>query len=131
MAKRSKAILKEFFGAERFPSGAQFAELIDSLEDTLAPITLTIVSAAITVTQKRHKLDTEGQAASDTLSTINGGSDGEELILRLLTDAHTVTIDLAGNIDMTSSFSMATDHAVLHLMYNGDTSKWNEVARSS
>lgn len=131
MAKRSKAILKEYFGAGALPSAAQFEDLIDSMDEALPPTTLTIVSAAISVTRKRHKIETEAQAASDTLSTINGGSDGEELILRLVDASRTVTVDSAGNIDIASSFSMATSRATLHLWYNGDASKWNEISRSS
>ncbi len=132
MARRSKNILKQFFSSGTLPTGAHFADLIDSLDDALAPTTLTVVSGAITVTQKRHKLETEGQAASGTLSTINGGADGDILILRLLSSSRAVTVDTAGNIAMTSgSFSMATATATHALMYNGDTSKWNEISRSS
>lgn len=133
MPKRSKAILKELFGAGAIPTGAQFIELIDSLEDALAPTTLTIVSATVTRYQKRHKIDTEGQAAADTLSTINGGADGEELILRAVDgSARAVTVDTAGNIAMdagTHILDSVTAH--LHLIYNDDTSKWNELSRSN
>lgn len=132
MARRSKAILKEYFGAGAVPTSAHFEELIDSLEDALAPITLTIVSGTIDVVQKRHKLETEGQASSGTLSTINGGDDGDILFLRLLSSSRTVTVDTAGNIAMAAgSFSMTTATAILVLMRNGDTSKWDEISRAS
>lgn len=44
--------------------------------------TLSIVSGAITADRSVHKIDTEGAAASDELTTINGGVDGDLLFLR-------------------------------------------------
>jgi len=44
--------------------------------------TLTISNGAITVTQSNHTVDTEGGAALDELTTINGGNPGDILILR-------------------------------------------------
>lgn len=43
---------------------------------------LTIATGEITVTGVSHTVDTESDAASDDLDTINGGADGQILILR-------------------------------------------------
>lgn len=132
MAKRAKSILKEYLASGAFPTGAQFSEMLDSLEDNLAPTTLSIVSGVITRTQRRHIVDTEAQASTDDLDTINGGADGEELILRIAAAGRTVVLkDGTGNIDMASDFSMSTTRHVIHLWYNGDDGKWQEIARNS
>jgi hypothetical protein len=57
-----------------------------------APTELTISSGAVTVTQNYHTIDTESDAASDNLSTINGGTDGMVLVFRAANDARTVVI---------------------------------------
>lgn len=132
MPKRSKAILKQYFGAGTVPTGAQFAEMLDSLEDNLAPTTLIIVNGAITRIQKRHKVDTEDGAATDDLDTIGGGADGEELILRIVAAGRTVVLKAGtGDIDMATDFTMSTTRHVMHLWYNGDDAKWQEIARNS
>lgn len=132
MPKRAKTILKEYFGAGATPTGAAFTELIDSLEDNLAPTTLTIAGGVVTRTQRRHKVDTEGQASTDDLDTINGLADGEELILRIVAAGRTVVLkDGTGNIDIASDFSMSTTRHVIHLWYNGDDAKLQEIARNS
>ena len=128
MPKRTKVILKEFFAAGATPNGDRFAELIDSLEDNLAPTTLTIAVGEITRTQRRHKVDTENQAATDDVDTINGGADGDELILRAADGTRTsVFKNGTGNIVMSGDFSLDDTTKSLHLWYNGDTDKWNRV----
>lgn len=132
MSKRTKTILKEYFAAGAIPSGMQFEELIDSLEDNNAPATLTISVGAITRTQRRHIVDTEAQASTDDLDTINGFADGEELILRIANATRTVVVKSSGgNIDMAADFTMNTLRHVLHLHYNADALKWHEIARST
>lgn len=53
---------------------------------------LTISTGAITVTHSRHTVDTEGDAASDVLDTINGGEDGMLLRLSIEDDARNVVV---------------------------------------
>ena len=53
---------------------------------------LTISSGAVTVTQNFHTVDTEADAASDNLDTINGGTDGMWLVFRQDNDGRDVTI---------------------------------------
>lgn len=56
------------------------------------PTELTISSGAITVTGSYHTVDTEADAASDDLETINGGTNGQLLFLRAANTARTVYI---------------------------------------
>ena len=59
---------------------------------------VTIAAGAVTATRSHHFVDTEGGAASDTLDTINGGTDGDLLLLRTVDSARTVTIAETNNI---------------------------------
>lgn len=132
MSKRTKVILKEYFAAGALPSADQFAELIDSLEDNNAPTTLTLAEGVITRTQRRHIVDTEGQAATDDLDTINGFADGEELILVIADALRSVVVKgSGGNIDMATDFTMSTLRHVLYLRYNLNAAKWHQISRST
>ena len=53
---------------------------------------LTISSGAITVTQNFHKVDTEADASTDYLDTINGGTAGMFLLIRTVSDSRDITI---------------------------------------
>lgn len=54
---------------------------------------LTIASGAISIDSVGHTVDTESDAASDALATINGGSHGDLLILSAANAARTVVIE--------------------------------------
>lgn len=57
------------------------------------PTALTIASGVITVTGPGfYEVDTEGAAASDDLDTISGGSEGDEIILKIANDARNVVV---------------------------------------
>lgn len=65
---------------------------------------LTIESDAITVTQTYHAIDTEGGAANDDLSTINGGAVNDILIIRPADSSRKITIrPQVGNIYSTDN----------------------------
>lgn len=53
---------------------------------------LTIASGEITVTQTVHTVDTEGDAASDDLTDIAGGSIGDVLVISAANSARTVVV---------------------------------------
>jgi hypothetical protein len=59
---------------------------------------LTINAGAITVTQGWHTVDTEGDAATDDLVTINGGTTGDIIYLSAANDAREIRIARTGNI---------------------------------
>lgn len=96
---------------------------------TDASTELTIASGAVTVTQTFHRIDTEADAASDDLATINGGTDGQFLVLRAEHTAREVVLTTAGNITTGDGNSVALDelYKFVLLIYDGNRSKWNVV----
>lgn len=53
---------------------------------------LTITTGAVTITKSYHKIDTEGDAASDNLDSIGGGEEGQIILLRGDNLTRTVTL---------------------------------------
>ena len=94
-----------------------------------------IVSGVITATNTYQTTDTEASAATDDLNTINGGIDGELLILsgasstRVVTVKHNidnVRLDGAADFAMTSG-----PRSRLTLQYDSRVSQWIEISRSN
>jgi len=88
---------------------------------------LTIASGAITVTGSNHIIDTESDASSDDLDTINGGTDGMELTLRIADDAREVVLkDGTGNIETPDGedITLTDDENAVTLQYDDGLSKW-------
>lgn len=93
---------------------------------------LTIDTGAVTVTGSSHTLDTEGDASTDTLDTINGGVDGLEVALMQENSARDITIGHnTGNILLAESvnFTFNTANDIIILRYVGVLSKWVETSR--
>lgn len=91
---------------------------------------VTIASGVITVTESVHIVDTEADAASDDLVTINGGAVGTILVLRSANAARDVTVkDGTGNIQCAGDFVMNETHDIIVLIKLG--ASWFEVCRSS
>lgn len=92
---------------------------------------LTISSGAITVTGTNHTIDTESDAASDDLDTINGGTDGQILIVRAENAARTVVLkDGTGNIETPDGNDIELDEVAKEviLKYDGATSDWHVLS---
>lgn len=90
---------------------------------------LTIASGAVTVTKTLHTIDTEGDASTDDLDTINGGTAGDILIISAADDARTVVAkDGTGNLKLAGDFSMDNGADMLMLIYIGGA--WQEISRS-
>lgn len=92
---------------------------------------LTIASGVITVTGVYHTVDTEGDAATDDLVTINGGSDGQILILRTENDARNVVLKSTGNIDLVADVTLSSADSPIELIYDGALSKWLQRAATA
>ena len=91
---------------------------------------LTVASGAITALKSYHSVDTESDAATDDLDTINGGTEGDILIIRAADSARTVVAkDATGNLALNGDFSMDNAEDTLQLLYDG--SNWLEVSRSN
>jgi len=88
---------------------------------------LTISSGAITVTQNFHTIDTESDAASDDLATINGGAAGLMVFFRTESSSRDVVIKHnTGNI-LTSSgadITLANTNELMVGIYDSGLSMW-------
>lgn len=92
---------------------------------------LTIATGAITVTQARHTIDTEADAATDDLDTINDISplEGKKIILQAEDATRTVVIKHGtGNIFLNGGNDITLDDTTkqLELIYNG--TNWTDVS---
>ena len=95
----------------------------------LTKTSTTMSSNAFTVSTSWHELDGEG-AANDQLDTINGGAEGDVLILTAVTGRTITVSDGSGNLELdTASFSLVGTNSTMVLMYDG--TNWLEVSRSS
>jgi len=93
---------------------------------------LTISDGVITTTKSYHWVDTEGAAAADNLDIINGGTDGQILVLRTVDSGRDVTLrDAVGNLQIAGNFTLATRSDRITLLYDGDLALWVELSRST
>jgi len=91
---------------------------------------LTISGGAITITSSFHTVDTESNDATDDLDTINGGAEGDILILRSANNARDVTVkDATGNLKLAGDFTLGEIADTIMLLYSG--SNWLELSRSN
>lgn len=100
--------------------------------DLGAPTELTISAGAVTITKSYHTVDTEADAASDDLDTINGTQDGRILILRAESGTRTVVIkNNTGNILTRDGADFSLDDVKDRFMcqYDAGAVKWIEVPR--
>ncbi len=97
-----------------------------------SPIALTISSGEITANKSFHQIDTEGNAPTDDLDTINGGSSGAILILKTRNNNRDVVVKHGvGNIrlDGSADFNMDRNRNMLTLIRSGAI--WIETSRAS
>jgi hypothetical protein len=108
------------------PAHAQSADaIISAVRRNLrvsAETELTIATGAITATQSHHTIDTEADAASDTLETISGGVTGQLYLFGASNDARSVIVDCGtGNIECPGDedFTLAEDDDYFVTIYDG------------
>lgn len=91
---------------------------------------LTIASGVVTITKGYHTIDTESDASTDDLDTINGGTVGDLLLIRPVNNNRDVVAkNFTGNLSLTGDFTMDTEADMLLLFYDGV--QWKEISRSS
>lgn len=91
---------------------------------------LTIATGTITVTKGYHTIDTEAAAATDDLDTINGGAEGDRLVVRAANAARTVVVkDGTGNLKLAGDCSLDNSEDTIELIHDG--TNWLEVCRSN
>lgn len=89
--------------------------------------TLTIATDVLTITKSRHQIDTQGGAATDDLSTINGFVAGDTLFLQTTSAARVVTIKHnVGNIFVFTLGDIVLDNPskIAIFVYDAVTTKW-------
>lgn len=98
--------------------------------------TLTIAAGVVTVTGSFHAVDTEGGAASDTLSAIGGASDGQQVVLRqasasrFLTFAHKSS-NGGGRFNLNNgggSRVFTSNRGKILLQYDATLDEWTELS---
>lgn len=90
---------------------------------------LTINSGEILPVSSDHKLDTEGDAVADDLTTITGGQDGQLLTLTAEDISRVVTIRHGvGNIFIAdgNDISLTTEKQFVQLRFNAETNLWED-----
>lgn len=90
---------------------------------------VTIASGVITATLDWHWVDTEADAATDDLDTINGGVDGRIIVLYASNSSRDVVVkDATGNLQLAGDFTMTNTNDSITLHFRN--SAWVELSRS-
>ena len=91
---------------------------------------LTISSGAVTATKSYHSIDTEDDDATDDLTSIAGGEQGDILILSPNSSSRTVVVKDGAGLRLADDFTMdgSTDVIMLIKAVGG---VWTEVSRSN
>ena len=94
-----------------------------------APVELTIdAGGEITKTKTYHTVDTLLDALTDNLDIINGGSDGDLLILQANHTDRTVVIrDDVGNIHCGGDIHLDSTHKVVEFIYDAALAEWHPL----
>lgn len=98
-----------------------------------SPTELTVSGGVITSTRSYHKIDTEADAATDDLDTINGGAVGDTLIISPISDDRTIVVKNSafnGIYLNGSDFTMDSESDMLTLLCTS-TNIWTETSRSN
>jgi len=119
--------------AQQGPTGAQGAQGNPGT-GLLPGAELTIASGVVTVTGGYHVVDTEGDASTDDLRTINGGVLGALLVIRAADNGRTVVVKHASGggdniaLDGATDFSLDNVQDKIMLIYDD---YWRELSRSN
>lgn len=91
---------------------------------------LTIASGVVTATGSHHFVDTESDAATDDLDTINGGTSGDRVVFRCANNSRDVVFkDATGNLRIAGDFTLTNSQDTIELMFDG--SNWIQLSRSN
>jgi len=96
-----------------------------------AAVELTIANGAVTKTYSHHTIDTEADEPTDDLETVNGGAEGEVILIRPADGARTIVVKHdVGNIWLPGGADISLDNADAYLMLVYSSSKWVAIAGS-
>ncbi|MCP3700836.1 MAG: hypothetical protein GY920_20405 [Aliivibrio sp.] len=96
-------------------------------------VDVVISSGGINAVSSYMRIDTEGSAATDDLTTINNGNDGEIIILAATSASRNIVIKHnVGNIitGNSSDFTLTNGSIRIGFMYASNDSNWVEIFRS-
>jgi len=88
---------------------------------------LTIIDGVVTKTGPYHRIAAQ-TGTTDTLTTINGGMEGQMLFL-LPASGDTITFSDSANLKLAGNFVADSTQDMLQLLHNG--SNWVEISRSN
>ncbi len=92
-------------------------------------VELTISDGEITIAYSHHSIDTEGNAASDDLVTINGGEEGRVVLIRPASGERTVILKHGtGNIYSPSGLDITLDDESDYCLLVYDGENWCAIA---
>lgn len=96
---------------------------------------LTLAADAITITQSHHRIDTQGDAASDDLVTVSNImsslDSGRLLLLHGENSGRVVTVKSTGNIKLLNGDYVMDDvDKFILLCWHGASTEWVEICRS-
>ena len=94
--------------------------------------TLTIATGEITVRSSDSSIliETQGAAATDDLDTINGGTEGQLIVFRIVDNARVPTFKDGTNLKLAGDFALDTTHDTIVLQQRAGGS-WVEWTRSN
>jgi len=93
------------------------------------PTTLMVVGGAVTVTKSFHTIDAPTTGTTN-LTNINGGQQGNLLVIRPADDAKTISVrDNTGNLRLAGNCNLDQLLDTMTLLYDG--SVWIELCRSN
>jgi hypothetical protein len=97
--------------------------------DLLRGTNRTIASGVLTIDPDNtfFAVAAEGGASTDTIDTINGGTDGRLIIIRPTLPGTTITLAPGGNIDIVQSIDLS-NRAVAALIWDTGSGRWDVVA---
>lgn len=113
------------------PSAATWTDALNGRFVTYGKTDGTIVGGTVTVNNRSYYgIDTPGgTAATGTLTTINGGTTGQLLVLRTVANTRDVLLqDGTGNLQLAGDFTLTNIQDRITLHYDG--ANWCEISRS-
>jgi len=106
----------------------QVGDLLDFGKLNLGPVSqLTVVSGAVTITRSYHSIFS---AANVNLTTINGGEEGDILVIRGAATSGTISVrDNTVNLRLAGNFSLSDATDTMVMLFDG--ANWIELCRSN
>jgi hypothetical protein len=121
---RRKPLVIRGGGVERL----QVGDLLDFGKLNLGPVSqLTVVAGVVTITGSYHAIFS---AANTSLNSINGGSEGDVLVIRGASTGGDIAVkDLVGNLRLAGNNTISDASDTMVLLHDG--ANWIELTRSN